>query len=224
MFRTVQWLTEGDSHSLMSTGKTGYPLVSQERHNSREKTQTHTHTQLLTGARSDDGTYAFTLPRVPAGKRDQNRAKISPRASPDWASWPERGVCKRSCLQAPRRARRRLGVFFFVCLFSAQLHRNCTTRRRKFCVIQDRLSFEFYSGAAAAAPHHVVPHGEERGEKRAEVSAALFCHCAAGKSAAMSQKERPTFYRQELNKTVWEVPERYQNLSPVGSGAYGSVW
>ncbi|KAF4013326.1 hypothetical protein G4228_005066 [Cervus hanglu yarkandensis] len=38
----------------------------------------------------------------------------------------------------------------------------------------------------------------------------------------MSQ-ERPTFYRQELNKTIWEVPERYQNLSPVGSGAYGSV-
>ncbi|XDB63651.1 hypothetical protein ABFV05_017267 [Capra hircus] len=27
----------------------------------------------------------------------------------------------------------------------------------------------------------------------------------------------------ELNKTIWEVPERYQNLSPVGSGAYGSV-
>ncbi|KAK1799942.1 hypothetical protein P4O66_006460 [Electrophorus voltai] len=39
----------------------------------------------------------------------------------------------------------------------------------------------------------------------------------------MSHKERPTFYRQELNKTIWEVPERYQNLSPVGSGAYGSV-
>ncbi|XP_029358175.1 mitogen-activated protein kinase 14B isoform X1 [Echeneis naucrates] len=39
----------------------------------------------------------------------------------------------------------------------------------------------------------------------------------------MSQKERPTFYRQELNKTVWEVPQRYQSLSPVGSGAYGSV-
>ncbi|XP_061583684.1 mitogen-activated protein kinase 14A-like isoform X1 [Cololabis saira] len=39
----------------------------------------------------------------------------------------------------------------------------------------------------------------------------------------MSQKERATFYRQELNKTVWEVPQRYQNLSPVGSGAYGSV-
>ncbi|KAJ1161731.1 hypothetical protein NDU88_002212 [Pleurodeles waltl] len=31
------------------------------------------------------------------------------------------------------------------------------------------------------------------------------------------------FYRQELNKTVWEVPERYTNLTPVGSGAYGSV-
>lgn len=48
----------------------------------------------------------------------------------------------------------------------AQLHRNCTTRRRKFCVIQHRLSFEFYSGAAA--PHHVAPQrgGEEREESR----------------------------------------------------------
>ncbi|MGH0164389.1 UNVERIFIED_CONTAM: hypothetical protein FKN15_069013 [Acipenser sinensis] len=40
----------------------------------------------------------------------------------------------------------------------------------------------------------------------------------------MSHKERPTFYRQEVNKTIWEVPERYQSLSPVGSGAYGTVW
>ncbi|KAM4563254.1 mitogen-activated protein kinase 14A isoform 2-T2 [Odontesthes bonariensis] len=39
----------------------------------------------------------------------------------------------------------------------------------------------------------------------------------------MSQRERPKFYRQEVNKTIWEVPERYQSLSPVGSGAYGSV-
>uniref|UniRef100_A0A673CP84 mitogen-activated protein kinase n=1 Tax=Sphaeramia orbicularis TaxID=375764 RepID=A0A673CP84_9TELE len=35
--------------------------------------------------------------------------------------------------------------------------------------------------------------------------------------------QTPTFYRQEVNKTIWEVPDRYQNLSPVGSGAYGSV-
>ncbi|KAG7269671.1 hypothetical protein CRUP_019060 [Coryphaenoides rupestris] len=34
---------------------------------------------------------------------------------------------------------------------------------------------------------------------------------------------RAGFYRQELNKMVWEVPERYQNLTPVGSGAFGSV-
>lgn len=32
------------------------------------------------------------------------------------------------------------------------------------------------------------------------------------------------FYRVELNKTVWEVPERYQELTPIGTGAYGSVW
>lgn len=34
---------------------------------------------------------------------------------------------------------------------------------------------------------------------------------------------KPHYYRTELNKTEWEVPERYQNLSPVGSGAYGQV-
>ncbi|XP_053441441.1 mitogen-activated protein kinase 11 isoform X2 [Nycticebus coucang] len=34
---------------------------------------------------------------------------------------------------------------------------------------------------------------------------------------------RSGFYRQELNKTVWEVPQRLQGLRPVGSGAYGSV-
>ncbi|XP_056413614.1 mitogen-activated protein kinase 14 isoform X2 [Hyla sarda] len=39
----------------------------------------------------------------------------------------------------------------------------------------------------------------------------------------MSSNSPSGFYRQELNKTLWEVPERYQNLSPVGSGAYGSV-
>ncbi len=32
------------------------------------------------------------------------------------------------------------------------------------------------------------------------------------------------FYRAELNKTVWEVPVRYQDLTPIGTGAYGSVW
>nr|CAH7765456.1 unnamed protein product [Callosobruchus chinensis] len=32
-----------------------------------------------------------------------------------------------------------------------------------------------------------------------------------------------TFHKVEINKTVWEVPERYQQLSTVGSGAYGQV-
>ncbi|XP_014271663.1 mitogen-activated protein kinase p38a [Halyomorpha halys] len=31
------------------------------------------------------------------------------------------------------------------------------------------------------------------------------------------------FYRVEVNKTEWEVPERYQMLTPVGSGSYGQV-
>ncbi|XP_078535237.1 mitogen-activated protein kinase 12 [Lissotriton helveticus] len=31
------------------------------------------------------------------------------------------------------------------------------------------------------------------------------------------------FYRQEINKTMWEVRERYRDLLTVGSGAYGTV-
>ena len=34
----------------------------------------------------------------------------------------------------------------------------------------------------------------------------------------------PGYYRTELNRTVWEVPEKYQDLSPIGTGAYGQVW
>ncbi|KAL4227017.1 Mitogen-activated protein kinase 14 [Mactra antiquata] len=40
---------------------------------------------------------------------------------------------------------------------------------------------------------------------------------------ASSQQMKAGFTRVELNKTVWEVPERYQCLTPVGSGAYGQV-
>jgi p38 MAP kinase len=31
------------------------------------------------------------------------------------------------------------------------------------------------------------------------------------------------YYQIELNKTVWEVPQRYTNLTPIGCGAYGQV-
>merc|ERR1712223_1224128 len=41
-------------------------------------------------------------------------------------------------------------------------------------------------------------------------------------STAMSPPPQG-FYQLELNKTVWEVPDRYQSLTPVGSGAYGQV-
>ncbi|XP_054168836.1 mitogen-activated protein kinase 14-like [Oppia nitens] len=34
---------------------------------------------------------------------------------------------------------------------------------------------------------------------------------------------KPGFTKVELNKSVWEVPEKYQSLEPVGSGAYGQV-
>ncbi|XP_071445195.1 mitogen-activated protein kinase 14-like [Hetaerina americana] len=34
---------------------------------------------------------------------------------------------------------------------------------------------------------------------------------------------KPGFYEVDINRTKWEVPQRYQMLSPVGSGAYGQV-
>lgn len=41
---------------------------------------------------------------------------------------------------------------------------------------------------------------------------------------AMSTRSRAGFHRQEVNKTIWEVPERYRDLKQVGTGAYGTVW
>ena len=34
----------------------------------------------------------------------------------------------------------------------------------------------------------------------------------------------PGFYRTEIQKTTWDVPERYEALKSIGSGAYGTVW
>merc|ERR1712032_717116 len=44
------------------------------------------------------------------------------------------------------------------------------------------------------------------------------CRCQAAVRAMKSG-----FHSVELNKTVWEVPERYVNLTAIGSGAYGQV-
>jgi len=46
----------------------------------------------------------------------------------------------------------------------------------------------------------------------------------SGWMAGYGHMTKPHFYRVELNKTEWQVPERYQNLTPIGSGAYGQVW
>ena len=46
----------------------------------------------------------------------------------------------------------------------------------------------------------------------------------SGWMAGYGNTTKPHFYRVELNKADWQVPERYQNLTPIGSGAYGQVW
>lgn len=38
-----------------------------------------------------------------------------------------------------------------------------------------------------------------------------------------SESIMPKYYKVEINKTEWEVPDKYQMLTPVGSGAYGQV-
>uniref|UniRef100_A0A673BG38 mitogen-activated protein kinase n=1 Tax=Sphaeramia orbicularis TaxID=375764 RepID=A0A673BG38_9TELE len=38
-----------------------------------------------------------------------------------------------------------------------------------------------------------------------------------------SPTSEPGYYRQEVNKTTWEVPDRYRDLRQVGTGAYGTV-
>lgn len=43
-------------------------------------------------------------------------------------------------------------------------------------------------------------------------------------SLFMALRSRTGFYRQEVNRTVWEVPERYRDLKQIGTGAYGTVW
>ena len=40
---------------------------------------------------------------------------------------------------------------------------------------------------------------------------------------SVADRMREGFHRVELNKTIWEVSKRYDNLTPVGSGAYGQV-
>lgn len=43
-------------------------------------------------------------------------------------------------------------------------------------------------------------------------------------SPAKESPVRAGFQRLEVQKTTWDVPERYTKLRPVGSGAYGTVW
>ena len=48
--------------------------------------------------------------------------------------------------------------------------------------------------------------------------------CGEMASPVSERPLKPGFYRVELFKTIWEVPTRYQDLSPIGTGAYGTVW
>lgn len=40
----------------------------------------------------------------------------------------------------------------------------------------------------------------------------------------MSLTRKKGFYKQDVNKTAWELPKTYLAPAHVGSGAYGAVW
>lgn len=42
-------------------------------------------------------------------------------------------------------------------------------------------------------------------------------------NATIINKMRPDFVRIDLGNSIWEVPNRYENLQILGSGAYGLV-
>ncbi|XP_058844801.1 mitogen-activated protein kinase 14-like isoform X2 [Acipenser ruthenus] len=53
-----------------------------------------------------------------------------------------------------------------------------------------------------------------------EILVVELCWIIIGQMATPAKKG---FYRQEIQKTTWDVPVRYTGLIPVGSGAYGTV-
>lgn len=40
----------------------------------------------------------------------------------------------------------------------------------------------------------------------------------------MSLPRKKGFYKQDVNRTAWELPKTYVSPTHVGSGAYGTVW
>lgn len=40
----------------------------------------------------------------------------------------------------------------------------------------------------------------------------------------MSLPRKKGFYKQDVNRTAWELPKIYVSPTHVGSGAYGTVW
>lgn len=43
-------------------------------------------------------------------------------------------------------------------------------------------------------------------------------------SSPVEKPLKAGFHRVELFKAEWEVPFRYQEISAIGTGAYGTVW
>ncbi|KPP57259.1 hypothetical protein Z043_125040, partial [Scleropages formosus] len=73
-----------------------------------------------------------------------------------------------------------------------------------------------------APPYDQTPESKDRTLE--EWKELVFEEVKSFKAPGSKQESLQGFYRQEINKTEWEVPERYRDLRQVGTGAYGTVW
>lgn len=75
-------------------------------------------------------------------------------------------------------------------------------------------------------PSSAVTHKLIMTNKPDEGARALFSQGTIGPDHEILRfnlnQSRP-FHRFELNKTIWEVPQRYSDIKPVGAGSYGQV-
>lgn len=68
------------------------------------------------------------------------------------------------------------------------------------------------------------PHLSGRNRARGQTARSDLKSRAAMQSPVRNSPVRPGYHRVEVQKTTWDVPERYATLLAIGSGAYGTVW
>lgn len=81
----------------------------------------------------------------------------------------------------------------------------------------------FYFGVRQIRSY-AVTFRRSHAEYRVGVASSAVKICALPVFLHRSMESRVGFNREEINSTIWEVPDKYICLKQIGTGAYGSVW